>query len=211
MQYRNPLNFNPDTLKSAQQSLKRIDRLVESLQVAASSSSSSNSRASGDLGTEHGDNSSSDGEDQKDIESMVTEALRAFEAGMCDDMNTPRASAALFSLVGAAEKALKKGNISQAAANLMLAGIRSMDEVFGVMYDVPASYFAGHASTTLASDPVGSAGGEEYERVMLLATRRAELKSQKMFAEADAIRAEISDLGYEVKDSKGGFEVKRKE
>ena len=68
------MNFNPDTLKSAQSSLKRIDKLMDGLKA---------------LATSGGTSSGNDGSDQELMTSLTT-ALRSFEEAMCDDMNTPR-------------------------------------------------------------------------------------------------------------------------
>ena len=71
------MNFNPDTLKSAQSSLKRIDKLVDGLKAVATKGSST------------GEGGGSGGVDEELVTSL-TAALRSFEEAMCDDMNTPR-------------------------------------------------------------------------------------------------------------------------
>jgi cysteinyl-tRNA synthetase len=130
---------------------------------------------------------------------------------MCDDMNTPRASAALFMLVGVGEKAVKNSAMSPAEANLIVNAILRMDAVFGVFYEVPQAYFTPPAdgSGLQSSSDVKAAldAGSIPPRVAELAEKRALLKSQKLFAEADEARAEIAALGYEVKDKKTEFEI----
>jgi len=207
-QYRNPLNFTPDTLKAAINSLRRIDKLVNELTQAASGGGAS-SEAASTLANETG-------EEDKALMSAATAALVSFDEAMCDDMNTPRASAALFGLVGGAEKALKKGLVSRSTASSVLLAIRKMDEIFGVLYQVPTAYFAastnGAASTSAAAGAGGSgalAAADVPESVALLVAQRSELKAQKKYAEADAVRAQISALGFTIKDGKGGVEVFR--
>ena len=47
-----------------------------------------------------------------------------------------------------------------------------------------------------------------FQEVLALARSRAELRAAKKYAEADAARARISEMGYSVKDKAGGeFDV----
>jgi cysteinyl-tRNA synthetase len=197
-QYRNPLNFNPETLKSASNSLRRIDKLLANLKKVS----------------ESGNDDNAEGEGKESLmRSMMsaTTAIKSFEEAMCDDMNTPRASAALFMLVGVGEKAVKNSAMSPAEANLIVNAILRMDAVFGVFYEVPQAYFTPPAdgSGLQSSSDVKAAldAGSIPPRVAELAEKRALLKSQKLFAEADEARAEIAALGYEVKDKKTEFEI----
>ena len=48
------------------------------------------------------------------VEAVVQKSLADFEAGMVDDLNTPRACAALFALVKASEKMLKSDSMDVA-------------------------------------------------------------------------------------------------
>ena len=78
---------------------------------------------------------------------------------------------------------------------------------------MPSAYFQPLSGSVLSSS--GAASGEPMAvdlipaEVAALARRRAELKAQKLFAEADVIRAEITALGYEVKDRKAEFDIYR--
>ena len=199
-QYRNPLNFNPETLKSASNSLRRIDKLLANLNKAFDTG---NDNAGSD------ENSVSEG--QVDLERSIMSALTAFEEAMCDDMNTPRASAALFVLVGIGEKAVKSGAVSPGEANAILSAVRRIDAVFGVFYEVPQAYFTPPADGSGLQSSVDTKTALDAQsippRVAELAQKRALLKSQKLFAEADEARAEIASLGYEVKDRKTEFDI----
>lgn len=256
-QYRNPLNFNPETLKAASQSLKRIDRLVASLQQRVATAQPSTPTAGSEAIV-------AEAAVQKGVDSegmsaaactgaTAAEAVRAFEAAMCDDLNTPRATAALFAIVSAAEKWLKReqnppaaapsvhaqgdegggeekqqewvsggdgddeGRADVATAKSFLDAIHRMDQVFGVLYDVPTSYFKQPSTTDVVTGAatavagVGGVGGHGDqgaeavpEQVLVLAAQRAELKAAKRFAEADALRSDVRALGFDIKDGKAG-------
>jgi cysteinyl-tRNA synthetase len=145
------------------------------------------------------------------MEMESTTAIDAFETAMCDDLNTPRASAALFSLISAAEKSIKENKMSSLGASKVLDAINKIDKVFGIIYDVPVSYFNQNGNVSvkesLSSDeplPIDQIPTNIKE----LAEKRIEYKLQKNFAEADSIRAQLSELGYDVKDVKsGGYNV----
>lgn len=96
-QYRMALNFNAETLEGAKKTVKRLDKLRAALLLARSQAA-----AEGQVG--------------KAVEEVVVKALEGFEAGMADDLNTPRAAAALFGLVKGAEKMLKAGAASPLSA-----------------------------------------------------------------------------------------------
>jgi cysteinyl-tRNA synthetase len=231
-QYRAPLNFTPDTLKAAASSLQRIDKLVARLEsaAAAAAAAAAASLNGADVKAESEAESgavmatTTGGKSYINLEEAAKTASEAFDAAMCDDLNTPRASAALFGLVGAAEKALNAGLAGAGAAadsasiTAAISAIRRFDRVFGVLYDVPTGYFSATSSSSSTSTSSasrnggggGGGGGDVPAQVMELAKQRAELKAAKKYAEADATRAQIAELGYTVKDKAGGqFDVFR--
>jgi len=197
-QYRGPLNFTPDTLKAAISSLKRIDRVIGRLDKLA-------------RGEEAPTAASDTPRKALDLKEVMETSVEAFEKAMCDDMNTPRATAALFSLIGAAEKAMKGGLVDGEAANDVLITIRRMDQVFGILYTVPQSYFTGESAgdSVRASDeaiPLGSLP----EEVAALAAARASAKADKDWSAADKARDDLTVLGYRIKDGKDGtYEILR--
>lgn len=216
-QYRNPLNFTPETFNAACSSLKRIDKLIAQLKaiISGSKSDSDNDK------NENHDNSSSDAAkvSEEDLVAAAETALTSFEAAMCDDMNTPRGSASLFGLVKQAEKAIYKSKtLTVAGASAVLDAIMCMDTVFGVCYDVPtdsfqASITAGATTTTTittqsSEDKSSATQSNAPQNVIELAQKRAEMKKNKQYKEADSLRGEILKLGFEVKDTKeGGFQL----
>lgn len=192
-QYRNPLNFNPETLKSASNSLKRVDKLIANLEKASLSAESTTEESA--AGNE-------------ELSLSVHAAVASFEEAMCDDLNTPRAAAALFLLISIGEKIIKAGSTSPFQIATVLQAIRRMDIVFGVLYEVPVSYFSvGALSSSGAATNEPLDPNSVPPHVTVLAQKRSDLKSQKRFAEADTIRAEITAMGYEIKDRKSDFDI----
>jgi cysteinyl-tRNA synthetase len=202
-QYRSQLNFTPDTLIAAQQSLKRIDKVVSKLEKAAAAVSKEAGSTACD-------------EEEEEEEGLLEETRRqvaAFEVAMLDDMNTPRASAALFRIVTTTEKLLKRSGgvgISTPAATEVLAALHRLDSVFGVLYVVPSVSGIEGEGVSYFSDSSAGAGGEEGPvpaenvpaEVSALALQRVEAKACKDWSRADELRAAIGAQGYAIKDVK---------
>eukprot|EP00979_Chaetoceros_neogracilis_P004336 scaffold767_cov288-Chaetoceros_neogracile.AAC.10 len=195
-QYRNPLSFTDAAMGAAKGALKRMDNVMKQLDDALDGY---------DL---HGD-IVSDG----DMVAVVQKELHNFETAVADDLSMPRAAASLFGVVKAAEtefKRYKKAQKDDASGDdvtsLDLDGLGSvknaivqMDRVFGVFYDVPKE-----------KNDDGSEKEEEVvddsisEEVMELVRSRTEAKEAKDWGVADLLRGQITDLGFAVKDVKGG-------
>lgn len=157
--YRQGLNFAFSALEDARKSLERIDRCVDALEKRIDSTA--------------------------ETPEFVTKALEDFTAAVNDDLNIPRAFAALFELV-------RETNASNTTAKGALDAFKRMDEVLGVIFfgksekeDVPAE-------------------------VASLLEERAAARAAKNWAESDRLRDAIAALGWVVKDSREGQSVTKK-
>lgn len=185
-QYRNALNFSPDAMKSAKNTLKRMDAVVAQLDQVLK---------------ENTDLSNMDDVDSPLSKETVPKALEDFEIALRDDLSMPRAAASMFSLVKAAEAEFK----AQAKDDnypLDLVGLRAvrqameqMDTVFGIFYQVPET----HSEEEAFSEDMGVP-----DEVMELVGQRTNAKEAKDFELADSLRNRITELGFAVKDVKGG-------
>jgi len=191
-QYRSPLNFNEEGLKAAASAIKRLDKLVANLEACKSEASEG-------------------AYTDPDVERLVAECSASFREAMDDDLNTPRAYAALFKLVKGVEGGLKAARkeekeYSAAAARLALEAIQSADEVFGFFYDPPASWIKKKATAGASSADEDAAleVSSLPQSVQELIVNRTNAKTSKDYAEADRLRDELLSLGFAVKDAKGG-------
>ena len=157
--YRQGLNFAFSALEDARKSLERIDRCVDALEKRIDSA--------------------------VETPDFVAKALEDFTAAVNDDLNIPRAFAALFELV-------RETNASNTTAKGVLDAFKRMDEVLGVIFfgksekeDVPAE-------------------------VASLLEERAAARAAKNWAESDRLRDAIAALGWVVKDSREGQSVTKK-
>jgi cysteinyl-tRNA synthetase len=107
-----------------------------------------------------------------------TARVAAFKDALADDFNTPRAMAEVFELVGEANR----GEVAKGEA---VTVVREMLELVGL--------------GSLAEEGEGADAGAEE-----LMAEREQARVAKDFARADAIRDELAELGWEVRDSAEG-------
>ena len=164
--YRQGLNFAFSALEDARRSLERIDRCVDALEQRAK------------------------GADGAGAPEWAARCLDAFTAAVNDDLNLPRAFAALFDLVRSANAAIAAAEPFSAAK--ALAAFRRMDEVLGVVFFEKA------------------AKEEVPAEIQALLDARAAARKERNWAESDRLRDEIAAAGWAVKDSKDGQTVTRR-
>jgi cysteinyl-tRNA synthetase len=117
------------------------------------------------------------------------------EAAMCDDLNTPVVIAQLFEAVKAINTVHDgKGTISQSDLDELKSVMKLfVEDILGLK--------------TQLSDVDSST--EAYKKAIdLLLDIRLEAKSNKDWTTADKIRNQLASFGFDVKDTKDGFEWK---
>lgn len=183
-QYRNPLSFTPTAMQAAKNALKRIDKVWSEISevLATSSYASSDNSASSVLAME-----------------TVPDQLANFRAALLDDLSMPRAAASLFALVKAAEHELKQPDKDIIGLKAIQSAMQEMDRIFGIFYQLPIGYHG---------DETNGDGKDEVNgiptQVITLVSQRNAAKEAKDWELADSLRARITELGFAVKDVKGG-------
>jgi cysteinyl-tRNA synthetase len=124
---------------------------------------------------------------------QTTEPDPAFVAALEDDLNTPKALAALFDLSHAANRSESSEARVQAAARL-----RASAEWLGLLSVEPEQWFTAGSDTKLGNAAIDQ----------LLAERDA-ARAQKDFAVADRIRDELAAQGISIEDGAGGTRWRR--
>ena len=199
--YRTGLNFAFSALDDARKSLARIDECVRKVEkwksgeVEKWGSGEVEKLGSGEVEKCAGvPVAGAQASALASAPDFAQKALDDFTAAVDDDLNMPKAFAALFELVRHSNAALgSAGGLSQEGAAGVLAVFRRMDEVLGVVF-----FENEKKSAEVPAD------------VQALLDRRAAARKAKDWAESDRLRDEIAAKGWLVKDSRDGQTVARK-
>ncbi len=129
----------------------------------------------------------------KELSDAVAEAKASFIANMDDDMNTADAITSVYTLVRVLNTHLTAKDVSDKEIRAAADMICELMNVLGL--DIRAM---------LKKD-----SGIPSE-VMELVNQRVEAKKNKDFAKADALRDQVSAMGYQIKDTPQGPQVTKK-
>ena len=147
------------------------------------------------------------------IRTVVPKEIQNFESAILDDLSMPRAVAALFNLVKAAEQEMKKDEASRDIPGLLniRAAMLQMDQVFGIL-DETNSDTINKSDGTLMADDSSNIGSDSNmavpHEVLRLVQERINAKEAQDYALADTIRQQIkNEYGYDIKDVKGGAPI----
>ena len=179
--YRRQLNFTFDGLQQAATSVERLRNFADRLKTEKFLS---------------GQNAA-----------MAARAQRAkeeFEAGLCDDLNTAQALAAIFDLVRDVNVAMDKAEFHQEDVPRVLELLREFDAIFAVLDDDDGARLrdVGYGPSNI--------GPSDAEIEALVAERQAARK-RRDFAASDRIRQQLAERGIILEDTKdGGVRWKRK-
>ena len=158
--YRQPLDWTGDVLVDARQ---KLDRMYGALRVA------------GVTGMQLGDGGGTP-------PASVIDALN-------DDLNTPRALAALFELTRQANRETDSARRLEIATSL-----RAGASLLGLLEADPEAWF-------VDAENSGALGGAEINE---LVSQRERLRTERDFAEADRIREQLEKAGIVIEDSSDG-------
>ncbi|WBQ13016.1 cysteine--tRNA ligase [Hyphomonadaceae bacterium BL14] len=122
------------------------------------------------------------------VEAAQTEPPAAVLDALMDDLNTPRALAALFEIAGRANKAEMDAERAQAKGELIAAGT-----LLGLFQSDPDAWFG-----------IDALSAERRAQIDTLIDARALARAGKDFARADALRTELDALGVMVDDGPEG-------
>ncbi len=167
--YRTGLNFAFSALEDARKALEKIDRCVEVVEKSAGLQVEKLASCQ--------------------VPEWAEKCLKEFGDAVNDDLNLPRAFAALFDLVRHANGA----TMTPEEAGGVLGVFKRMDEVLGVIF------FENEKKSVEVPDDI---------KAML--DQRAEARKAKNWAESDRLRDAIAAAGWTVKDSKDGQSVEKR-
>jgi len=165
--HRTVLNFTLEALESSKAALRRLTQLRQRLQQPL---------GEGEAGP---------------WKAQAAAALSEFCAHMDDDLNTPRAIAAVFGLVNQTERALNQGHLGREGAGAVLECLERVDQVLGIFYEVVEEV---------------ARPAELPPELALLLRQRQEARQARDWKRSDELRDQLAGAGVVVKDTKEGYE-----
>jgi cysteinyl-tRNA synthetase len=186
--YRQPLDWSDEALEHAREGSRRLGEMADRVRQVARP----------------------DGIDEPAFGAAVETFQREFSLAMDDDLNGPRALAALFGLSREANRLLDDGVVP---GGQMLRALGLAEAVLDVFPGdsgrlSTAGRLDGSAAEVGETVPEGAADQDAW--ALAWAERRREARLNRDFAEADRIRDLVSAAGYEIRDTKAGVEVRRR-
>ncbi|MFQ6071966.1 MAG: cysteine--tRNA ligase, partial [Methanosarcinales archaeon] len=165
--YRSKLNFTEKSMQSAANTLKKLNLFVERIR-----------------------DFKSDAKDNEEIQEIINKTEKKFEEALDDDLNTPKALAAIFETIRNVNQAMNLNKISTINARNIYKVMLKFDQVFGVL--------------TIEEK------GELPSEIELLIKEREEARKNKNFKKADEIRNKLINIGIILEDTKEGVKWRRK-
>jgi cysteinyl-tRNA synthetase len=186
--YRQKLDLTDDALAAAREGARRLGEFARRLEASSAAA------------------------DSLEFTRAAETLERDFAAALNDDLNAPRAVAAVFEFVSEGNRLLDGGALPGARA---LAVWRGTDAVLDATTRPQVEAVArtdarsGLAEPLPEQPPTGPEAQQQWARAW--AGQRLEAKARRDFPEADRIRALLQSQGWEVRDRKDGtIEVSRR-
>jgi cysteinyl-tRNA synthetase len=148
------------------------------------------------------------------IQQLAADTKRRMREAMEDDLNTAESMGAMFEMVREVNTLADRGELREDDKAPLLSALDQFDEIFDVLKDEDpgkiskiAKWAESEGKAEAAALVGNTISDEEADR---LVGERTAAKKARDFARADAIRAQLSEAGIIVEDTKDGIRWKRK-
>jgi cysteinyl-tRNA synthetase len=189
--YRTPTNFTEDSLEVTRRAAERLVMARDSLATLRRSAV-----ADALPETKDGDLPAV----AEDLRRQLVATSRDFYEAMDDDFNTAAALASLYGLgreINRLRDSVQPGELTSPLISLLQA----TEQTFGQLLDILGLQLPADAADLARGAP--SSGPTDSEIEALLA-QRADLRQQRRWADADAVRARLAEQGVTIEDRSDG-------
>ena len=188
--YRSPLEFSSELLDESEQQVDRLRNVFRGLadRAAAGAAATAAAGADGTAGADDAAPAAASGGHGEALLERLTARRQVFADALADDLNTAAALAEVFGLARETNAALAAGDLPVETAARVRAEMVEMVHVLGL------DALAGSEDAIPAD-------------IAAMAEERRRCRADRDFARADALRAAITERGYEVRDAPGGFKI----
>ncbi|MBC8081553.1 MAG: cysteine--tRNA ligase [Gorillibacterium sp.] len=181
--YRNPLNFNGESLQQAEAGVDRLNNSMANLryrlQTLEQAKSTDTVGIQPDLG-----------QIDAEVNQALEHSMAHFQNSMNEDFNTPDAITAMFDLAAAAHRYMQDKVVVAESLRAWITAFETMDSVLQLLY----------AEETENVD----------EEIECLIEERQEARRTKNWSRADEIREQLTNLGIILEDTPQGIRWRRK-
>jgi cysteinyl-tRNA synthetase len=139
------------------------------------------------------------------LQQQLTQVRRDFYEAMDDDFNTAAALAPLYGL-GRELNRLRDAGLPPDPSGSLAAILDDIAQTFGHLLAVLGLQLPAAAAELVRGT---SASGPSDAEIEALVAQRAELRRQRRWADADAVRAELAKRGVTIEDRAGGTSWRR--
>ncbi len=126
---------------------------------------------------------------EKDAKKLLKKTKEKFKKSMENDFNTPQALAVLFELINNINKLIDKNKLNQKDSKNILNFLKKVDQIFGFIFKKQKKE-------------------KIPKKVFKLVKEREKQRKKENWEKADKIRKKIKKIGYRIKDTKEGPEIK---
>jgi cysteinyl-tRNA synthetase len=149
------------------------------------------------------------------IQALASKAKQEMRDALDDDLNTANAMGAMFEMVREVNTLDDQGELRQDDKAPLLEALNQFDEIFDVLKDDDSEKMDRAMEWAKANGKISreeaarGAKRKSDDEVNGLIDERNAAKKARDFARADAIRAELTEAGIKVEDTKDGTRWKR--
>jgi len=179
--YRSPIDYTENAVLQTEKELERIDEFIEKIKNALVRPADGFRKKLKIKNTN---------QKSKIVKNLVLKTKKEFNEAMEDDFNTSKAIASLFNLINKGNSLIAQNKMPPSAAKDILNFLEKIDKFFNFIF------------SKKPKEKIPS-------QLLNLVKQRQKYREQGEWKLADEIRKKIKNLGYQIKETREGPEIKK--